>query len=153
MERRPPGFTLIELVFVIMIMAIAMAIVGPMLDGGIDSREVRRAARQIASTMHYLRGEAVAKGRPTSMRIDQRENTIETVGGGRWAELTERAVIESVAGAVQAGDEVWDIRFFPNGSTTGAQVVLSNRRDHTRNRLMLTLDPLLGSVRVEDAPL
>ena len=34
----------------------------PMIEGGFDSREVRRAARQIASTMHYCRGEAVAPG-------------------------------------------------------------------------------------------
>jgi general secretion pathway protein H len=147
------GFTLIELVFVLMIMAIGMAIVGPMIDGGLDSREVRRAARQIASTMNHLRGEAVASGHPTAMRIDQGENSIETVGGGRWAILTERAVIEAVRGAIPAGDDVWDIRFFPNGSTTGGEVVVANAGDRTRNRLLVHLDPLLGSVRVGDAPL
>jgi general secretion pathway protein H len=151
MHRR--GFTLLEMILVLMIMAIGLAIVGPMIDSGVDSREVRRAARQIASTMHYLRGEAVATGRPTALRIDQLENTIETVGGGRWAALTERAVIESVAGAIPAGDEIWDIRFFPNGSNTGGVVVLANSRDRTRNRLLVNLDPLLGVVRVGDAPL
>lgn len=152
MARRA-GFTLLELIFVLMIMAIGMAIVGPMLDGGIDSREVRRAARQLASTMHHLRGEAVATGRPTALRIDQHENTIETVGGGRWAVLSERAEIESVSGAIPAGDDVWDIRFFPNGSNTGGQIVLANRRDRTRNRLQVSLDPLLGVINVGDAPL
>jgi general secretion pathway protein H len=143
----------LELVLVLLIMAVGMALVGPLIDSGLDSREVRRAARQIASTMHHLRGEAVATGHPTAMRIDQHENSIETVGGGRWAVLTERAVIESVEGAIPAGDEIWDVRFFPNGSTTGAQVVLANRGDRTRNRLLVSLDPLLGSVRVGDAPL
>lgn len=147
------GFTLIELIFVLMIMAIGMAIVGPMIDGGLDSREVRRAARQIASTMNHLRGEAVATGHPTAMRIDQHENSIETVGGGRWAILTERAVIEAVRAAIPAGEDVWDIRFFPNGSTTGGEVVVVNANDRTRNRLLVRLDPLLGSVQVGDAPL
>jgi general secretion pathway protein H len=150
---RRAGFTLLELTLVLLIMAIAMAIVGPAIEGGFDSREVRRAARQIASTMHHLRGEAVATGHPTAMRIDQRENTIETVGGGRWAALTDRAVIESVSGAIPSGDDVWDIRFFPNGSNTGATVVLANSRDRTRNRLLVSLDPLLGTINVGDAPL
>ena len=150
---RRAGFTLLEMMLVLMIMAIAMAIVGPLIDGGIDSREVRRAAREIASTMHHLRGEAVATGHPTEMRIDQHENTIETVGGGRWKGLTERAVIESVSGAIPAGEDIWNIRFFPNGSNTGAAIVLCNSRDRTRNRLFVNLDPLLGVVRVGDAPL
>ncbi|HWP65510.1 MAG TPA: GspH/FimT family pseudopilin [Candidatus Limnocylindria bacterium] len=152
MSRRA-GFTLLELTLVLMIMAIAIALVGPAIEGGFDSREVRRAARQIASTMHHLRGEAVATGHPTAMRIDQHENTIETVGGGRWAVLTDRAVIEAVSGAIRVGDEVWDIRFYPNGANTGAQVVLANSRDRTRNRLLVTLDPLLGTITVGDAPL
>jgi general secretion pathway protein H len=150
--RRRDGFTLIELMFVVAIMAMALAVVGPMIDGGIDSREVRRAARQIVGTMNHLRGEAVATGRPTALRIDQRENTIETLGGGRWAALTERAVIESVVGGIPAGDEIWDVRFFPNGSTTGAALVLANSQDRSRNRLLVRLDPLLGSVHVGDAP-
>ena len=151
--RGRAGFTLLELILVLMIMAISMAIVSPTLEGGFDSREVRRAARQIASTMHHLRGEAVATGHPTAMRIDQPKNSIETVGGGRWAVLTDRAVIESVNGAIPAGEDVWDVRFFPNGSNTGAAIVLANSRDRTRNRLLVRLDPLLGVINVEDAPL
>jgi general secretion pathway protein H len=141
------------MLFVVTIIVIALAVVGPMIDGGINSREVKRAARQIASTMHYLRGEAVAKGLPTAMRIDQHENTIETVGGGRWAALSERAAIESVKGAIPAGDEVWDVRFFPNGSTTGAEIVVVSSQDHTQHRWSLTLDPLLDTIHFGEAPL
>jgi general secretion pathway protein H len=149
-DRR--GFTLIELIVVIVIIGIASAVVGPMIDAGMTSREVRRAARQIASTMHHLRNEAVATGRPTAMQIDIQENSIETVGGGRWAVLTERAIIEEVAAAeVETGR--YEIRFFPNGSTTGAAVVLASRGDRTRNRLRVEIDALIGAVSVGDAPL
>jgi len=149
---RPRGFTLLELTVVLLIIAIATALVVPAIDGGITSREVRRAARQIASTMLHLRGEALARGRPVAMLIDIPENSIETVGGGRWAVLNERAVIEDVGGgALEVGDRQFEVRFFPNGSTSGAAVVLSSREDHRRNRLLVELDPLLGSVRVGDA--
>jgi general secretion pathway protein H len=149
---RPRGFTLIELTVVLLIIGISTALVVPAIDSGITSREVRRAARQIASTMLHVRGEALARGRPMAMLIDVPENTIETVGGGRWAELTERAVIEGVGGgAREVGDRQFEVRFFPNGSTSGAAVVLSSRVDRTRNRLLVELDPLIGSVRVGDA--
>jgi general secretion pathway protein H len=149
---RARGFTLIEMTVVIAIIAIAMAVVVPMIDGGITSREVRRAARQIAATMNHLRTESVSLGKPVAMQIDVEENTIETAGGGRWAALTDRAIIESVA-AEEVETGRYEIRFFPNGSNTGAAVVLASREDRTRNRLRVDLDPLIGSVRVGDAPL
>jgi general secretion pathway protein H len=149
---RPRGFTLLELTVVMLIIAISTALVVPVIDGGITSREVRRAARQIASTMLHLRGEALSLGRPMAMLIDIPENSIETVGGGRWATLTERAVIENVTGgAREVGDRQFEVRFFPNGSTSGAAVIVSSRDDHSRNRLVIELDPLIGSVRVGDA--
>jgi general secretion pathway protein H len=149
---RRRGFTLIEMTMVIAIIAIAMGVVVPMIDAGVTSREVRRAARQIASTMHHLRTESVSLGKATAMQIDVEQNSIETVGGGRWAALTDRAVIESVA-AQQVDTGRYEIRFFPNGSNTGAAVVLASRADRTRNRLRVDLDPLVGTVRVGDAPL
>lgn len=137
---------------VIAIIAIAMGVVVPMIDAGVTSREVRRAARQIASTMNHLRTESVSLGKPTAMQIDVEQNSIETVGGGRWAALTDRAIIESVA-AQEVDTGRYEIRFFPNGSNTGAVVVLASRADRTRNRLRVDLDPLIGTVRVGDAPL
>jgi general secretion pathway protein H len=150
---RRAGFTLLELVLVLMIMAIGMAFAVPAIEGGLTYREVNRAARQLVSVMHHLRGEAVSTGHPTMLRIDQHENTIETVGGGRWAALSQRAVIEAVRGAIPAGEETWDIRFFPNGSNTGGEIVLASRDDRTRSRFLLTLDPLVGSVAIGEAPL
>ena len=43
------------------------------------------------------------------------------------------------------------VLFYPNGSTSGADVVVASRRDRGRDRLRITLDPLVGTVRVEDA--
>lgn len=149
-DRR--GFTLIEMTVVIMIIAIAMAVVAPVIDGGLTSREVRRGVRQIAALMTHLRNEAVSTGKPMGMLIDVEENTVETVGGGRWEALSDRATIEAVAAPeVERGRFL--VRFFPNGSNSGAAVVLTSSADHTRNRLRLALDPLVGSVHVEDAPL
>src|SRR2546430_13997889 len=82
MTRAARGFTLIEMAMVLLIIAIGSALVVPMIEGGFDSREVRRAARQIAATMHYCRGEAVAVGKPQELVIVQATNAIQTTGGG-----------------------------------------------------------------------
>ena len=72
------GFTFVELMVVLAIVAIGAALAIPAIDAGLDSREVRRAVRQIAATMHHQRGEAVATGHIRSMRINPTENAIET---------------------------------------------------------------------------
>jgi Tfp pilus assembly protein FimT len=114
---------------------------------------VRRAARQIASTMHYCRGEAVSLGAPQALVIDPLKNSIYTADWGRWAVLTDRAIIEKVDGGQGVGGGTVQILFFPNGSTSGADVVLASRRDRTQNRLLVHLDSLVGSIKVGDARL
>ena len=148
-RRTTRGFTFIELMVVLCIIGLAAAVVVPAIDAGMDSREVRRATRQIAATMHHLRSEALATGKLRRLRINPSQNAIETDGRGRWAELTERAIIERVDGGVMAGDGTVDILFYANGATSGADIIIASRRDRSSNRIRLLLDPLVGSVRVE----
>ncbi len=148
--RPAAGFTLIEMTVVLLIVALGTAIAVPLIEGGFDSREVRRAARQIAASMHYCRGEAVARGKPQELVIDLNRNSIHAINDERWAVLTDRAVIERVRGGNDIGDGVVQILFFPNGSTSGADVVLASRRDRYQNRIVISLDPLLGTVHVGD---
>jgi general secretion pathway protein H len=143
------GFTFIEMMVVLAIIGMAAAVVVPAIDAGLDSREVRRATRQIAATMHHMRTEAIATGRLRRMRISPTQNAIETDDHSRWAVLTDRAIIERIEGGSMSGDGTVDILFYANGATSGADVVIASRRDRSSNRIRLLLDPLIGTVRVE----
>lgn len=145
------GFTFVEMIVVLAIIGLAAAVVGPAIDAGLDSREVRRATRQIAATMHYLRSEAMATGKTHRMRIKPSENRIEADDKSRWAVLTDRALLERVDGGAISGDGTVEILFYANGSTSGADIIISSRRDRFSNRLKLHLDPLVGTVNVGDA--
>lgn len=151
MHGRAAGFTLIELTVVLVIIAVGTGLVVPMIEGGLNSREVRRAARQIASTLHFCRDEAVALGRPQQVVIDPERNSIYVGDRRRWATLSDRAVIERAEGDGEAVGGAVRVLCFPNGATTGANVVLASRADRSRERLRIRLDPLLGRVDVLDA--
>jgi general secretion pathway protein H len=149
-RRGRAGFTLIEMVVVVMIIGLGSALVVPLIQGGWESREVRRAARQIASTMHYCRGRALELHEPQALVIDAQKNQVYTSLWDRWAVLTDKAVILRIDGGNVLAEGVVQILFFPNGSTSGADVMLANRRDRSRTRLTVHLEPLIGSVRVGD---
>lgn len=150
-RRAARGFTLIEMMVVLVIAAIAITLAVPLIEGGFDSREVRRAARQIAATMVHCRVEAMARSAPQGMIINPERNSIATTDWERWAVLTDRAIIERVDGGAEVGDGARQILCFPNGSTSGADVVIASRRDRASNRLRIRLDPLIGRVEVDDA--
>jgi len=149
-RARHRGFTLIEITIVLLIIAIGSVLAVPMMEAGFEAREVRRAARQIAATMHFCRGEAVGLGEPQELVIDPVGNKIHTTGWARWAVLTDRAVIEDVQGGVPIGDGRVQVLFFPNGSTSGAEILLASRNHRMENRIRVALDPLVGSIHVAD---
>ncbi len=149
-RHRRRGFTLIEMTVVLVIIAIGITLAVPLIEGGFDSREVRRAARQIAASMLHCRGEAVSRSAPQELVINAERNTLATTDWGRWVELTDRAVIERVEGGTEVGDGARQILFFPNGSTSGAEILVASRRDRS-HRILITLDPLIGRVEVNDA--
>src|SRR5947207_13618937 len=105
---------------VLVIIAFGSALVVPLVEGGYEGREVRRAARQIAATMHYCRGEAVALGQPQELVLDALENSIHTTGWGRWPVLTDRGVIEDVRGGQAFSQGGVQIVCFPSGMTSDA---------------------------------
>src|SRR3989442_4873569 len=100
MSHAARGFTLLEMAMVLLIIAVGSALVVPMIEGGFDNREVRRAARQLAATMHYCRGEAVALRKPQELVIDAVPNTVPT-SRRRSGALSEPAVIERVGSRLQ----------------------------------------------------
>ena len=151
MRDRAPGFSLIELTVVLVIIGVGTGLVVPMIESGINAREVRRAAVEIASTFHYCRNEAVALGKAQLVVIDPVRNSIYLGDRSRWAVLTQRAVIEHVEGDGSPVDGAVRILCYPNGATSGASVVLASRADRSRERLRVRLDPLLGRVDVTDA--
>lgn len=61
------GFTLIEMMIVAAILALALMIVVPSLDGVTPSYRLRGAVREIGSAIEFARSEAIASGRTTGI--------------------------------------------------------------------------------------
>lgn len=69
----------------------------------------------------------------------------------RSVQLSSSAGFLTVDGGQPIGDRIVRVLFFPNGGTSGVDVVVGSREDPFGVRYRITLDPLIGTVAVADA--
>jgi general secretion pathway protein H len=143
------GFTLLEILIVLVIIAMAATLVAPAVDSGLRAREVRSAVRTLAGTMRTLQAEAVRTGAVQSLAIDPVANVVQ-VGGGREIALGETARIADVRGGELLAGGVVSVRFYPNGSNTGVDVLVGERGVAADEGFVVHADALIGVISVFD---
>src|SRR5204862_288488 len=74
-RRSTRGFTLIELIVVMLLLAIAASLVTPKMSSFIRGRSLNFEARRMLSLTHYAQGRAVAEGVPVLMWFDPKNST------------------------------------------------------------------------------
>ena len=69
-SRNIRGFTLLELMVVLAIMALLVALVPPLVSGASDRVALKGAARQLAAGLRFARSQAIARNRPAVLQLD-----------------------------------------------------------------------------------
>lgn len=143
------GFTLIELMVVLVVAAAAMGLVVPQFGAALAGMELKGATRDVASGLRYARGRAIALQRETAVVIDldARSYRIEGAEANGSHDLGRDIDLRLVTGRTEVrGDSEGAISFFPDGSSTGGRLTLeSGNRSHVVDVRWLT-----GRVRILD---
>jgi general secretion pathway protein H len=145
-EGREDGVTLLELLIVMAILALALTLVAPSLNRARLGVAVRSAAYELAAHLRSAR----AAARETNV---ERVLTIDVEGRRYWAEgvvaprqLPQNVTVDlTVPTSERVGASMASVRFFPDGSTSGARVVL----DDGRTSAAIRVDWLTGDVRLQ----
>ncbi len=126
------GFTLIEMIAVVVLLAIVMSIVTFSFTKSLDATRVRAASRDLVAALRYTRGQAIVKGEPKVLVLDLEHNSY-TAPDKAPVSLPDNMVLRlTTASREQIDASTGGIRFFPDGSSTGGNiaVVLGQREWH-----------------------
>jgi general secretion pathway protein H len=142
------GFSLFELVVVLLILALAAAVAVPAVQSGWRAREIRQGTRELAGVMRGLRERALRTGVEQELVIEPDGQTYRWSEGGT-ARLPSAAWITGVHGGWRDEEGRLGVIFYPNGGATAAGMVVGGA-DEQGLRFAIDVNALLGSVVIRD---
>jgi len=143
-SRAQRGFTLLEIILVMAIIALASVLAAAAMGGGFRGMQLSGSAKQIASNLRFTRAQAIATGQPQRFLIDPHAHTWKAPKSHHGEIPPKLAIAFIGAREVQPHPGEGAIAFFPDGASTGGRVQLSS------GKAQWTVDVawLTGQVRV-----
>lgn len=119
------GFTLLELIIVLLVSVLGFSVVGSNISSGNQSTRLQAAARDIASALRYAHGQALMSRRPVSVAVNLDDNSYSISNRDKIYHLDSRIEISlTVAEDEFKEGQEGSIRFFGDGSSTGGRITL-----------------------------
>jgi len=133
------GFTLVEIMVVLVIVALMMALVGSSISRNISGAQMRTAAGKVAASMRYTRTQAILTKTEQVFLVDTEKLTYQAAER-EAEELPEGMTVElNTARSELTSETAGGIRFYPDGGSTGGNVRLeANGRIYRVNVAWLT---------------
>lgn len=123
---RGRGFTLVELLVVLVIAALVLALVGTSISRSISGAEMRSAARKVAANLRYTRTQAILQKTEQVFIVDADARTYQAPEREMVELPEEMRVALTTARSELTGENAGGIRFYPDGGSTGGYVELES---------------------------
>jgi len=149
------GFTLIEMVIVMVILGLSITLVTPYLSRFSRTIELRAAAKKISGILRYYRSEAIQQGKVyqvlfdsnlREVRIQSLERTEEKALKNRYPLPAGVQIKEVNIPAPQYSEDFPTIEFYPSGGSNGGSILLDSP---DRKGFRISVHFLTGMVVIE----
>lgn len=138
------GFTLMELLVVLVIAALAVSLVGPGFQRLLPGIGLEAETRNLAAMLRHARSQAILSGAPTSVSLDDQS------GGLRLSYreapyILPKGLELSLEGGPNSGElGEAQIQFYPRGDSSGGSLTLKLGEDKSQ---VIVVDWLSGRVQ------
>ncbi len=138
------------MLIVLTLMVGVLTLVPAYFSKGISTAELKSSTRLISSGLRAVRSEAVSRNAERVFLLDVEQRQFFIGEKGPATELPEKIHLElNTAKSEQLSDSLGGIRFFPDGSSTGGDIIASNQSD----KLKIAVNWISGKVAIFDLEL
>lgn len=142
------GFTLLELILVLVIVSVALGVVGPAISSRLKGGDARLTAVQLRAAMELMQIRAVRQGQEEVLIIAPRTNSYWSARSGQTVEVPPENGELSARGQWVHEEGQVEFHFYPDGTNSGGEVRIEKHRGGAVTAYMLWLDPLLGTATI-----
>jgi general secretion pathway protein H len=147
MPKSSQGFTLLELIIVLVISVLGFAAVSVNINSGNTSTRLETVVRDLASALRYAHGQALLTHKAVAVVINLDENYYRISDRDRNYAFDEQIEVTlTVAEQAFSEEESGSIDFFPDGSSTGGRITLEWGKQLRR----IDVNWITGAVSVDE---
>ncbi len=147
-DRRAPGFTLLELLLVLVIIATAAALVAPAIGSRFTSADPRQVMVQLRAAMELMRVRAIEDGKEKVLVIAPEDGRYWNEGGDGGGTVPPESGVLIARGRFTRETGEVEFHFYPDGTNSGGEVRIEKPRSEGGKVYGLTLNPLLGTATI-----
>ncbi len=147
-SRNAQGFTLLEIIVVVTLIALAYTLIPNMFFSGVSGADLRANARLVAGGLKLTRDEAINKRKPASFSIDLANREFKIPQGSEPQKLHPEVELKLFTAQDDVVNETTGtIRFFPDGSSNGGRVTVGSKG----RAFLIDVDWLTGRVTIDES--
>ena len=146
MQRRTAGFTLLELLVVLVLMAMMTGLAIPLISAGTPGAQIKAASRELLVGLRQAREQAIVSRQPAAMSVNVDERRFQITGQTRAFQLPGKLQIGLFVADAEDNGKLGSFIFYPDGSSTGGRITVS--LDGQTNRI--DVDWLTGVASLHD---
>lgn len=124
MKKRLSGFTLLEILVVMVMIVVIMSFFSSNMMKSLDKARIRAVSKDLVSAIRYTRGQAVVKHEQKTISFNVQDKTYQAPRKKLVNIPEEMELFVYTADSEISNDSTGSIRFFSDGSSTGGWVKL-----------------------------
>jgi general secretion pathway protein H len=147
-NRRENGFTLLELLLVLVIVAVATTLVAPAIGNRFTSADPRLTIAKLRAAMELMRVRAIEEGKEEILVVAPEDGRYWHEGSGEGVSVPPESGALMARGRFTRETGEVEFHFYPDGTNSGGEVRIEKPRNEGGKIYSLVLNPLLGTATI-----